>query len=157
VAAADRDLEQAQRIDPGNPEPRLLRAQLHARASFEIIADPATVGRAERYYREAIGLGAPDPRPYASLAHFLLAQGRSSEGIELLGKALALEPRYVGARASLTRALIDAGDRSGAKNEYAVLTDVLRQLTGYVAKNGYEEDLMRLEPSALAGLEEQLE
>ena len=156
VAAADLDLEQAQRLDPGNPEPPLMRAQLHARVCFEILADPASVERAERFYREAIGLGIRDPRPHLGLALFLLAQERSADGIELLTEALALEPRYVAARVALTRALLETGDKAGASAEFAKLSGTLRDLTGYFPKNGYEEDLMKSEPGAMADLRDRL-
>lgn len=155
-AAADLDLEEASRLDPGDPDYLLRLAQLHARACFEIGADPAALARADELYRRAIGLGIKDPRPHFELATFLLAQGRAEEGIGEIRAALALEPRFLAARLALVKALLDEGRREEAAGELARLQETRVPLRSYVARNGYEEDLMRIESGLLADVESKL-
>lgn len=156
-AAVDLDLEEAHRIDPGRPEPLLRLAQLHARACFDLSADAISLKRAEGYYRKALALGIKDPRPHLELALFLLARGSSpGEPISLLSRALALEPNYAEARLALARALLDAGRREEAEKEMGRLAETKRALVGYAPKNGYEEDLMKLDDGALKDIEVRL-
>jgi tetratricopeptide (TPR) repeat protein len=146
----------AHRLDPGNTGYLVKLAQLHARASFEIGADEASLRRAESYYRKAISLGRKDPRPFLELGALLMAFGRSEEGIDLLGRALDLEPRFVGAHLAMARALLETGQREAAATAFRRLEEVREELAGYHPKNGYEADLMRLDESSLSWLAERL-
>ena len=150
------DLDEARRLDPGNPEYLLRLARLHARACFEIGADTAAVARAEGYYRDAIALGMKDPRPHLELATFLLAQGRSAPGISEIKAALDLEPRFLGARVAFVKALLDAGDRAAAAAQLTRLDESRQELSAYEAKNGYEQDLMRIDVRMLSEIETKL-
>jgi tetratricopeptide (TPR) repeat protein len=156
-AAVDLDLEEAHRIDPGRPEPLLRLAQLHARACFDLSAGAASTQRAEGYYREALALGLKDPRPYLELALFLLARGSPvDEPVALISRALALEPRYLEARLAMARALLVSGRQEETEQELDRLALIRRELTGYAPRNGYEEDLMRLDSRELKDLEARL-
>jgi hypothetical protein len=110
-AAVHHDLSDALALDPGNTSWGFARAQLHARASFDLVATEAQVERTIGLYRESITMGRKDPRPHAELGAFLLAFGRSDEGIEEFREALRIEPRFLGARLSLARALGEGGCR----------------------------------------------
>jgi len=156
LALADPDLERASRLDPVDPLPLLDRARLHARAWFEIGAEPAAATRAIGFYRQAIGLGIRDPRPRLELGTFLMAVGREDEAMDQIDEAIRLEPNFLAARMARARALLERGDRDAARRELAMLREAQLGLKGYVPRNGYEADLMKLDASALARLEARL-
>jgi tetratricopeptide (TPR) repeat protein len=155
-AASDLDLWEANRLDPGNPEHLLERAQLHARACFDLGADAVAADRTIALYREAIDLGGKDPRPHMELAGFLLALGRLEAGLREIEAALELEPRFLGARLTLARVLIEMGRREDAGMELERLRRIRDELASYDPRNGYEKDLMRLEESALREVADRL-
>jgi len=156
LARVDHDLGQASRLDPGDPLPLLDRARLHARAWFDIGAEPAAASRARRYYREAIALGGRDPRPLLELGTFLMAAGGPDEAMERIDEAVRLEPNFLAARMARARALLERGDPASARDELERLEQARRRLAGYVPRNGYESDLMRLDEAALARLRTRL-
>ena len=143
-ASAHHDLTDALALDPGNTSWRFTLAQLHARACFDLVADEAQVGRTIALYRKAIAMGRMDPRPHAELAAFLMAFGRSEEGIAAFREALAIEPRFVGARLSLVRALTESGRTEEAREAVAAFEKVRAELAGHRPRNTYEADLMRV-------------
>ena len=144
-AIAERELMAARDLNAKDPATLISLARLHARACFALSAEAATAARAERYYREAIALGRKDPRPHAELASFLLALGQPDSAIAILEEAIALEPRFLGAHAILSRALAEAGRLDDARHWSERLKEEQAQLQGYVAKNAYEADLMKLD------------
>ena len=143
-ASAHHDLTDALALDPGNTSWRFTLAQLHARACFDLVADEAQVGRTIALYRETIAMGRKDPRPHAELAAFLMAFGRPEEGIAAFREALAIEPRFVGARLSLVRALTESGRTEEAREAVAAFEMARSELAGHHPRNTYEADLMRV-------------
>ena len=143
-AAAHHDLSDALALDPGNTSWGFARAQLHARACFDLVSEDAQVDRTIRLYRESIAMGRKDPRPHAELGALLLAFGRSAEGIEEFREALRIEPRFLGARLSLARALSESGQTGEAREAFAAFEETRAQLARYVPRNTYEADLMRV-------------
>ncbi len=156
LAAAHHDLMEAHRLDPGRPEFLNKLGRLHARACFDINADPAARARAEEFFRRGIALGGKDPRPHLELASFLEAEGKGAEAILEIREALGLEPNFLGAHLALARALLDAGRGSEAVQALQRLEELRWKLERYAPKNGYEDDLLHLDGPALAELESRL-
>jgi O-antigen ligase len=156
LAAAHHDLLEAHRLDPGRPEYLNTLGRLHARACFDINADPAARARAEEFFRRGIALGGKDPRPHLELASFLAAEDKGAEAILEIREALGLEPNFLGAHLALARALLDAGRASEAVQALQRLEELRWKLERYVPKNGYEEDLLHLDGPALAEMESRL-
>ncbi|HET6373828.1 MAG TPA: tetratricopeptide repeat protein, partial [Candidatus Polarisedimenticolia bacterium] len=149
LASADADLSEAIRLDPGDPDLLANLARLHARACLDLGADPTAVQRVESFFRGAIALGRKDPRPHHELGVFLLAAGRTSEGLTALEEALAIEPMFLGARLSLARGLLDAGRGAEARETYRKFEESRRALSSYDPKNPYEQDLVRVSDSVV--------
>lgn len=145
LAQAHLDLRAAHRLDPGDPDHLLALGRLHARACFDLACDAASAARAERYYREAIASGRKDPRPHVELAGFLMSVGRPADAVGLLEQAVVLEPRFAQAWLDLARARSQLPGRQGAVDALERVTRVRQELKGYVPRNGYERDLMRLD------------
>ena len=143
-SAAHHDLSDAVDLDPGNASWHFMLAQLHARACFDLSAGEAQVDRAVARYERTIATGRKDPRPRAELAALLLAFGRSDEGIARLREAVAIEPRFLGARLSLARALEETGRAAEGAEARAAFESLRAELARYAPKNTYEADLMRL-------------
>ncbi len=156
LARADPDLRHAVRLDPVDPLPLLDLARLHARAWFEIGAEPAAAARAIGFYRKAIDLGIRDPRPHFELGTFLMAAGDSGQAMIEFDAAIGLEPNFLAARLARARALLDRGEEEAARRELVRLREARRRLEGYVPRNGYEADLLRFDAEALSRLETRL-
>ncbi|HEY5998351.1 MAG TPA: tetratricopeptide repeat protein [bacterium] len=72
-------------------------------------------------YLEAKKARPNDPVLYNNLAFSYGKLGRTKEQIAALRQAVALRPRYATARVNLGRALLHAGDRAGAQEQYEAL------------------------------------
>jgi tetratricopeptide (TPR) repeat protein len=69
---------------------------------------------AEQAYKHAIQLSAGEYRPYLAYGAFLDKQGRPAQSIEMLEKALSLQPEIVDTRFELGKALYQAGQLAAA-------------------------------------------
>jgi len=156
LAAARLDLEEARRLDPGNPEILLGLARLQRRACVDIGADEACTRRAERLYRDVFSLGLRDPRPRIELASFLMAQDKLEAALREVEAALELEPRFLAARLALARVLLDTGRIEEARGALSRLEALKVELASYEPKNGYERDLVWLDGAALREAEARL-
>jgi len=157
LAAADRDLERAHRLDPGNPDHLRRLGRLHAHAAFELGATEIEIRRAMGYYRRALSLRVKDPRYHLEVAGFLHALGRDEESLALIGEALAFEPRFPAARLLRVRILLDEGRIEEAAGEMRELDALVLELGSYVPKNGYEAELARADLPALDALRERFQ
>ncbi len=150
LASAHHDLLRAHSLDPGNPRFLMLLGRLHAQACFDIGAGPVELARAEGFYRQAIALGDRDARFHLELAGFLFARGRPEPALEEVREALALEPRFLGAQLTLVRALLESVRDEEAAAAFDRLEETRTELADYEPKNGYEEDLLRLDEAVLS-------
>ena len=156
MAAADRDLQVAHGLDPGNPDHLRSLGRLHAHAIFEFGATDSAIRRAEEYYRRALALGVRDPRYHLEAASFFHALGRNEESLALAGEALALEPRFLAAGLLRVRVLLGEGRREEAGVAMRDLDARVSELRSYVPKNGYEADLVRVDPGQIEDLRNRL-
>jgi tetratricopeptide (TPR) repeat protein len=69
---------------------------------------------AEQAYKQAVQLSAGEYRPYLAYGAFLDKQGRPDQSIEMLQKALSLEPKIVETRFELGKALYQTGQLAAA-------------------------------------------
>lgn len=69
---------------------------------------------AEQAYRHAVQVGSGEYRPYLSYGAFLDKQGRPAQSIEMLQKALTLEPENVEVRFELGKALYQSRQLAAA-------------------------------------------
>jgi putative PEP-CTERM system TPR-repeat lipoprotein len=77
------------------------------------LKDPKAVEHAEL----ALKLAPNQPAIMDTLGWIYVERGDTARGVQLLQKAVALEPRAAGIRLNLAKALLRAGDKTGARKE----------------------------------------
>ena len=120
----------------------MLQAEVNRRAFEEVFGDPRAREDALEAYAAAVAAAPSDPAPAAGLAGFLLDLGRDEEALGAAEHALSIEPNFILAR----RMRLEALRRLGRGQEEAAaardLQSRLRELKGYVPRNGYEERIL---------------
>ncbi len=99
---AVRDLEQAARLDPEWPEPRVLLARIYLHQARR---RPGRLARAEKVLREAREIRPGHVQTLALLARVLEEQGRHEEALAAAEEALAADDGYTPALVVKARAL----------------------------------------------------
>ena len=97
--------------NPLSPQPKLLAGAIALRLDDR--------RRAERYYREAIDRDPHSGAAYLELGAIVFDSGRRPEGVRLLGRAAALQPRDEATAAALRRA------RGGRRIDIARMNEAL--------------------------------
>jgi len=84
-----------------------------AKAGYAALeGDPRRPLRAKRFFTEAIAEGSKSPRVFIELAQLLIADGKVGDGLELLDKAIALDPLNGAFYGRKGRALQDSGNET---------------------------------------------
>src|SRR5207248_662375 len=95
-ARAFERLDSASSLNPLSPRPRAVAGSIALRLG--------KVGLAERYFRQALDRDSHYAYSYLELGAIAVDTGRRSEGVRLLARAVALEPREVVAKRALRQA-----------------------------------------------------
>lgn len=146
-AVSSRHLEEARRLKPIDYRFPLLLARLEARVGERIFGDAAAIGRANDLYRESARLSPRDPRPLLEWGGHLSAIGSPGAAIEVLERALRLEPRFLRAAALKASVLLDLGDLEGARSAFLSLASARDGLQSYRPDSSYARDIVRLDPN----------
>jgi adenylate cyclase len=112
LAAARAGVERALSLEPGLPEALL------SRATMETNFDYNWKGAAETL-RKALVLAPQDPALLACAGNLAGARGEGAQAVELLRRAVALDPVNAQARGFLAGALLALGHQEEARAEYA--------------------------------------
>ena len=99
---AVRDLEQAARLDPEWPEPRVLLARIYIHQARK---RPSRLARAEKVLREAREIRPGHVQTLALLARVLEDRGKHGEALSVADEALAADDAYTPALVIKARAL----------------------------------------------------
>ncbi len=99
---AVRDLEQAARLDPNWPEPRVLLARIYIHQARR---RPSRLARAEKVLREAREIRPGHVQTLALLARVLDEQGKHDEALRVADEALGVDDAYTPALVVKARAL----------------------------------------------------
>jgi O-antigen ligase len=108
-------LDTASALNPLSPVPKLYAGVIALRLG--------RTGTAERYFREVLQRDPRDAYSYLELGSLAVNSGRRAEGLRLLARAAALEPRVEMAAVALRRA------RSGRRIDIAGMNEALRRRT----------------------------
>jgi tetratricopeptide (TPR) repeat protein len=108
-------LDGASALNPLSPRPKAVAGSIALR-----LGRPAT---AERYFREALDRDSRDAYSYLELGAIAVDAGRRAEGLRLLARAVALEPRDDVAASTYRRA------RRGRRIDIAAMNETLRRHT----------------------------
>ena len=140
--AAAAELDEARRLEPGEPRFALLRARLEARAGRAVFADPGADTSAAAGYAEAARLAPTDPRPRLEQAGHLADLDRTGEALAAIEAALAIEPHYRRARLFQVELLVRLGRRDEARAAWQDLLASDRAIAGYVPDSGYAAEIV---------------
>ena len=134
MRAAERSLDEAQKLNPLRPDTRYLRGRLLEAAPD--LAGPDSPARAEAEYRAALGLDPMFVKARVALVNLLVRAGRRKEAAAAvragLGRWYPPEPRYIAFLRFAATALDDLGDPEGAARARAAAERLARERAALV-------------------------
>jgi O-antigen ligase len=150
-------LQQARRLDPTDYRYPLLLARLEDRFAARLFDDRSAPGRAAVLYREAARLADPDPRPLLELAGHLDHFGQQEEALGALGRALQLEPNFIGAEVLRCDILLRLGRTEEARRALQQVRQAGERLRGYRPASSYAAEIVADRPLERQRLEQALQ
>jgi O-antigen ligase len=158
LANAMDSLERTIRLEPGDPSAYVLLASLQVRSYHDLPgAGVGTLTAAGKLYEQAIDLSPLDARLWTERAGFRLMVGDPRAALSDCRKAVQLEPRSPAARLLCVEALLEGGREEEARRALAELDELVGVMEGYRALNGYEADLLKVDPRRLESVRSRLD
>jgi tetratricopeptide (TPR) repeat protein len=158
LANAMDSLERTIRLEPGDPSAYVLLASLHVRSYHDLPGvGVGTLTAAGKLYDQAIDLSPLDARLWTERAGFRLMVGDPRAALSDCREAVRLEPRSTSARLMLVEALLEGGREEEARRGLAELDELMGVMGGYRALNGYEADLLKVDPRRLESVRSRLD
>jgi tetratricopeptide (TPR) repeat protein len=154
VAAADRILERASRLNPHDGRADQERGRLLAQAAVGgVMPHESALRAALRRYEEAARRRPLDAECRKEAGIAALRLGEPARARREARAALALEPNFLDAHLLLADAEWRAGNAPAARAALTSFTEARERLASYTAANEYEELLLKYNDAVLARLE----